>query len=124
VASSEDDENEISTHLAKIDEIMDIDMNADESNNGKQNSLGGQSSRRSMKMRLSSVEATPNRSFEAATEAECKTQGAEKSQIMWVDPQEEAERRKLAESLEAETQYLQQPEQSNNGQVLFLFSST
>ncbi len=98
------DSGDMTDHLAQIDQMVTADTSSKTDEDAA-------SRRGSMKVKLASAEATPDRSstMEGGSPSsmfDSKTQQDPKSQIVWVDPQEEAERAKLAERLAAETQNL------------------
>ena len=93
----------INEHLAKLDQLMD------KSNQQK----SSPQTRRSMKMALTSAEATPDRSAEdklldkhGKVSGDLSSQNPDSQAIQWKDPKEEAERQKLIAKMEKESQAL------------------
>merc|ERR1712126_793192 len=118
-------QSELSAQLAKFDEIAQMNNTKDDSINGtlkdKSFDENGTSKRRtSMRMTLSSIEDDNTRNIEAGLETRKNKSIVSNldSQIRWVNPKEEEERKKLAAKLEAETQDLQ-AEDNINGPKTF-----
>ena len=112
---SEDETNpsEINEHLAKLDQLMDA---------SNQQQKASPQTRRSMKMALTSAEATPDRSADDKTlnkhdksSAALSSQNPDSQAIQWKDPKEEVERQKLIAKMEKESQALNASEDGGSG---------
>ena len=113
---------ELSANLAKFDELAKLNESREGEGKNDISGLEGNTStskRRSNAMRitLSSIEAEPDRCADLGDTREkdeifaSRTQAPQKeSQIQWVDPKEEEERKKLAERLARETQSIPEEE--------------
>jgi len=100
-------EEELSVHLAKFDELIDSKAEEDEAEASKGDDEKSRK-RSSIRMALTSTDVTPDRkvsndeeAVKSRTQRACDDGG---SQIRWVDPQEEEERKKLALQMAKETQ--------------------
>ena len=100
----ETQDTEISAQLAEIDNLMDESKLAKEIEKTDTEETPELKRRRSsLKMRLSSVSSSHNKTENQMIE-EMKKQAKEKTQIMWLDPSEEEDRQKLAEKLGTDSQ--------------------
>ena len=114
--------SEINEHLAKLDQLMDA------SNQQK----SSPQTRRSLKMALTSAEATPDRSAEdkaLSKHDKISSQNPDSQAIQWKDPKEEEERQKLIAKMDKDTQALSASLMDTGGpsmvspQIFFYFFS-